>query len=420
MQNDFNQRYRRAPLKRPADKVLEKVQAATAGLAERLRQAPDRLAGLAYYEELMDGQKRLQELKILKKKVVGTFCYFVPEEIIQAAGAVPLRLCSGHSETITTAEELLPRDICPLTKSSLGFFITESGWAKACDVAVLPTSCDAKTKLGEYLSDYLPVWMLNLPKIKDYQVYKQPWLEEIKRLIVKLETLTGVKVTAEKLKTVIRLHQRRSEAYRKLYELRRQHPGILAHQDLLMLVQASFYDDLERWTARTETLVRDMQVQVGRKSYPAKGKKLLVTGGPMIWPNYKILNIVSELGSTVVADDMCVGHQWLWDYPEPDEWTLEGMLEAVATRRFFPTVCPCFTHSYDRIDKILTLAKETGAEGVIYHDLRLCQLFDMEKDLVNKVLKENKIPVLTLHSDYGQEDVEQLRTRIEAFLEMIL
>ncbi|MBN1594611.1 2-hydroxyacyl-CoA dehydratase [candidate division FCPU426 bacterium] len=420
MKTDFEKRYQRAPLHRPAEKVSARVRAASEDLAARLHKQPDRLVSLPYYEELFTTEKRKKELQILNRKVVGTYCYFAPEELIYASGDVPIRLCSGHSDTITTAEELLPRDICPLVKSSFGFPILGDGWIDACDVIALPTSCDAKTKLGEYLADYLPVWMINLPKIKNYDGLKEYWLKEIKLFLHKLEELNGKKVKAPELKNALQLLKRRAELYRAMYELRLAHPLLLSHQDLLMVVQSSFYDDLPRWINQTELLYNEMKKASATGKYAAKGKRLMITGAPIIWPNFKILNIITELGSTVVADDMCAGHQRLWDYAEPDEWTLEGMLEAVAARYIFPSVCPCFTTSYDRIDKILHLAREAKVDGVIYHDLRLCQIFDMEKDLVVKVLKENQIPVITLHTDYGQEDVEQLRTRIEAFLEMIL
>lgn len=350
--------------------------------------------------------------------MIGSFCYFVPEELIYAAGAVPVRLCSGYSETVTSAEELLPRDICPLVKSSFGFAIAGGGWMEVCDTLVIATSCDVKTKLGEYLSDYLPVWMLDLPFIKDYSRVKKYWVEEIKHLKLKIEKLTGNKITRQNLKTAVELLKKRAQLHRKLYELRLQNPALLAHQDLLMVIQAAFYDDIHSWLRQTEKLAEELKI----RSTPQRAiekKKLLLTGAPVIWPNFKILNIIEELGGSVVVDDMCVGHQRLWDYAEPDEWTMEGMLEGIASRYLFPSVCPCFTASYDRIDKILKLAKEANVNGVIYHDLRLCQLFDMERDLVNRQLKERNLPMLTLHTDYGQEDIEQLKNRIEPFLEII-
>jgi benzoyl-CoA reductase/2-hydroxyglutaryl-CoA dehydratase subunit BcrC/BadD/HgdB len=418
MHTDFEKRYARTPVRRPSEKILNGMRDASRDLARRLQQRPGRLPGLSVFETMFTTEQRLAELRASDRRVAGTYCYFVPEELLRAFDVTPVRLCSGFTETIAPSEEVLPRDICPLVKSSFGSAVVGGGYLDECDVIILPTSCDAKTKLGEYLADYKPVWLLNLPSTKDYAIVKPFWVQEIKRLKTKLENWTGRKLDRKKLKDAIGLFQKRSKVYRELYELRRAHPGVISHQDWLMAIQASFYADVPTWIAQAENLVQEIRKAVVRP-VPDLKVKLLLTGAPVIWPNYKILNIIDELGAAVVADEMCSGHQRLWDYAEPDEWTTDGMLEALASRYLFPATCPCFTGTCDRVDKLLKMAEDFNVDGVIYHDLRLCQLFDMERDLVSRVLKERKMPMLTLHTDYGQEDVEQLKTRVEAFLEII-
>ncbi len=418
MHTDFEKRYPRTPVRRPSEKIQQALRDASTELAQRLQKQPNRMAALSAFERMFTTDERLQALRATEKRIAGTYCYFVPEELLWAMDIIPVRLCSGTSETIAPSEEVLPRDICPLVKSTLGSAIVGGGYFDECDLIILPTTCDAKTKLGEYLADYKPVWLLNLPSTKDYETVKPFWLQEIKRLKGKLEAWTGKKLERKKLKEAIELFQKRSKLYRALYELRRKHPGVISHSDWLMMIQASFYADVPTWVAQAEVLLKEMTAAVSG-SHTETTKKLLITGAPVIWPNFKILNLIEELGASVVADEMCSGHQRLWDYPEPDEWTVDGMVEALASRYLFPTTCPCFASSYDRVDKLLKMSEDFQVNGVIYHDLRLCQLFDMERDLVNRVLKDKKIPMLTLHTDYGQEDVEQLRTRVEAFLEMM-
>jgi benzoyl-CoA reductase/2-hydroxyglutaryl-CoA dehydratase subunit BcrC/BadD/HgdB len=370
------------------------------------------------FERCFTTDQRLQAVRTTQQWVAGTYCYFAPEELFYALDVISVRLCSGFSETISPAEEVLPRDICPLVKSAFGSAVIGGGFLDECDFLVLPASCDPKTKLGEYLADYKPVWMLNLPAVKDYGGVKAFWLQEIKRLKIRLEETTGKKLERKKLQQTLELFQRRSLLYRDLVALRQKHPGLVSHQDWLMMIQAGFYLDPRVWIEQAEKVLAEMREAASQNPAPPK-VRLMITGGPILWPNYKILNIIEELGAAVVTDEMCSGHQRLWDYAQPDEWTVEGMLEALAVRYLFPTTCPCFSSSRDRVDKLLTLAEDFNVNGVIYHDLRLCQVFDMEKDLVHRVLKDKKLPMLTLHTDYGQEDVEQLRTRVEAFLEMI-
>ncbi|HAW49826.1 TPA: hypothetical protein DCX16_02605 [bacterium] len=139
----------------------------------------------------------------------------------------------------------------------------------------------------------------------------------------------------------------------------------------------------------------------------------------MIWPNYKLLNIIEESGATVIADELCSGTRMLYDPVEVDEWTEKAMITGIAYRYLLPSTCPCFTESNDRMDRILDLLNEFNVEGVIYHSLRLCQLYDIEFYRVKQVLKDKDIPLLNIHTDYSLEDTEQIKTRIEAFLEMI-
>ena len=183
------------------------------------------------------------------------------------------------------------------------------------------------------------------------------------------------------------------------------------------MTQASFYDDIDRWIQKTEELCEELKNRssciMGRSS------RLLLTGAPIIWPNFKVLNIVEETGANIVIDELCSGTQALYDPVEVDEWTEEIMLKAIANRYLLPSTCPCFTETNDRIDKILQMAKDFSIDGVIYHSLRLCQLYDIEQGLVKQVLKDKGIPMLSIHTDYSREDVEQLKTRVEAFLEML-
>jgi len=418
MKDSFERRYKREPVIRKDERIIEDIQKVKTNLINLIKNNPNRPATMAYYDEIILGDKRENELKNLKNKVIGTFCYFVPEELIWGVGCIPVRLCSGFFETITPAEEVLPRDICPLIRSTFGCKVEGVGYFNLCSLIVLPTTCDGKKKLGEYISDYLPVLTLNLPNIKTYDMAKEMWNKEIKVLKSKLEEFSGTKITRKNLEYWIKLFQKRSKLFRSIYELRKTNPGIISHRDFLMMVQSSFYDDINRWIEKTQVLYDEL-VEKSKQKNSFNGEKLLITGAPIIFPNFKILNVIEDLGALVVVDELCSGTQRLWDYAEPDEWTMEGMLESIATRYLLPSTCPCFTTSYDRIDKLLTMVDEFKVDGVIYHDLRLCQLFDMERNLVTKILKDKNIPVLTIHTEYSQEDTEQIKTRIEAFLEMI-
>jgi benzoyl-CoA reductase/2-hydroxyglutaryl-CoA dehydratase subunit BcrC/BadD/HgdB len=144
-----------------------------------------------------------------------------------------------------------------------------------------------------------------------------------------------------------------------------------------------------------------------------------LTGAPLIWPNFKLLNLVEECAADIVADTLCSGVQGLFDPVVVDEKDWGALMRALASRYVFGSACPCFSSQGTRLSRVMDLVKEYKADGVLHHGLRLCQLFDIETYRVSQVLKAQKIPLINLRTDYSLEDTEQLRVRLEAFLETL-
>jgi len=391
---------------------------------ELMQKIPNRAKNMAYFDEIWKLEKRVKEIEDFRKaggKVIGTFCNFVPEELIYAAGCLPIRICAGFYETIEIAEEILAKDICPLIKSSFGFKLVELPYFSLCDLVIIPTSCDGKKKLGEILSDYLEVWPLELPNTKDSSQSKEFWFQEIKIFKKRLEKLSGNEITFSKLKKAIELCHLRQVVFHRFDEIRQSTNPLISGRDALLVTQVSFFDDLRRWTEKTKKLCQELTENIKKNLgiYPAQTPRLLLTGSPIIWPNYKFLNIIEEFGGIVVGDTFCSGTQHLYNPVEIDEWVMEEMLKAIAERYLLPSICPCFIESNDRIDNLLQMVKDFKIDGVIYHQLRLCQLYDLEFYKVKQILNRENIPLLRIQTDYSQEDIEQIKTRVEAFLEMI-
>ncbi|MBA2124510.1 hypothetical protein B9J78_06240 [bacterium Unc6] len=418
-QKEFERRYSYPVLKKENWQVKEKLKEATSKNLELIRKAPHRPEGISYYEDIISGDKREKELQKFSGKIIGSFCIFTPEELIHSACAIPVRLCAGAYDTISIAEEVLPRDICPLVKSSFGFKVARFSYFELCDAVISPTPCDDKKKLGEILSNYLPVWSLRLPQSKEIGHSQEYWLREIRILKERIEQLTCNKITKKSLKESIRILHKRQEVLRRFYELRKNNPPLINGRDALLVIQTGFYDDINRWIEKTQKLCDELEERKSNNKLPLSNCRLLLTGAPIIWPNYKLLNIIEEMQSTIVIDELCSGTRHFYDPVEVNEWTMDGMLQAIANRYLLPSSCPCFTESDDRIDKILQSAEDFKVNGVIHHSLRLCPLYDMELPKVSRVFKDKGIPFLAIHTDYSLEDIEQIRTRVEAFLEML-
>lgn len=372
---------------------------------------------MTYFREIVTGTRRTEELAAFGGKVVGTFCNFVPEELILALGAVPVRLCSADHGAALTGETVLVRDVCPMVKSTAGMVSRAEGLYGRADLLVMPTPCDGKKKLGAVLGQFKPMHILDLPPRKDSPGSRAFWAEQMQALVTRLEALTGNRLKREALREALELLNARTEAFRRFHELRRRVPAPLSGQDAMFVMQASFTDDPARWTQQVHRLCDEVEAAPPRN--PARQTRLLLTGAPLVWPNHKVIELCEGNGAVVVADEMCSGTQRLYQPSVLREWSLKAMLAATADKYLLPCTCPCFVEGADRVNRVLELAESHQTDGVVYHVLRLCALFDLESVGLARVLKERGVPLLTLSTDFSNEDTGQLRTRLEAFVEMV-
>jgi benzoyl-CoA reductase/2-hydroxyglutaryl-CoA dehydratase subunit BcrC/BadD/HgdB len=311
-----------------------------------MKETPNRAKSMAYFDEMAKFfGKREHEIRAHKDaggKVIGTFCTFVPLELIYAANAIPIRLCSGFYDTVGLGEDILSSGICPIVKSSLGVKVADlSPYFELCDVIISPATCDAKMKLGEILEDYLPVWMMNVPRIKDSSQSKRFWIGEVTQLKKKIEELAGKKISRERLKFAIKLVLRGQKAFCRLYDIRKSKIPFITGRDAMLVTQALFYDDIERWTNKTEELCNELE------RYPAQGQavcdpetpRIMLAGSPIIWPNWKILNLIEESGAIIICDEFCSGFRSFYDPVRVDEWTMDDMFAAICERYLLPSTC---------------------------------------------------------------------------------
>ena len=393
---------------------------------DKMKAMPNRAQGMAYFDEAANlFSKRQDEIQAHKDaggRVIGTFCTFVPVELIYAAGAIPVRLDSGIYHTVDIGEEILPNEVCPVVKSSLGTKIVQSSpYFELCDATISPSTCDAKTKLGEILEDYLPVWMIDLPRGRDTAQSKGFWVAEVFELKKRIEKFCGQKISRKSLKSAIELVSQAQKAFCRLHDVRKASMPVIMGRDAMLAIQALFNDDIERWTRKTEELCNELDEHIAmkRKGYDAEMPRMMLAGSPIIWPNWKVPNIVEEAGAIIVCDELCSGVRGLYDPVRVDEWTMDDMLTAVAERYLLPSTCPCFTPNDNRANRLLQMVEDFKVQGVIYHILRGCHTYSIEFMRIKRVLERSNIPIHRIETDYSQEDTGQIKTRIQAFLEMV-
>ena len=353
-------------------------------------------------------------------KVFGTFCVYVPDEIVFATDAIATGLCGGSQFWVPGGEKVLPTNTCPLIKASVGARLDRTcPFFRIADMYVGETTCDGKKKAWEILSEDVPVHVMNLPQMKRAKDVKA-WAEEIGEFKDKVEAFTGNKVTADKLAASIRLINGKRKALQRLYDLRKNEKLPVSGCDALLISQIAFYDDPTRFAEMTNKLCDelDKRVEDGVSVVADGTKRIMLTGTPLAIPNWKLHNIVETSGGAVVCEEMCTGTRYFENLVDESQTTVEGQIQALA-ERYMNINCACFTPNEGRIEDILRLAKEYNVDGIIDVNLKFCSLYDTEGYFVERAMKEAGIPVLGIETDYTDSDAQQLRTRVSAFIEML-
>ena len=365
---------------------------------------------------------RIEELVEEKRKgnkVIGTFCVYVPEELILAVGGTCVGLCAGAEIGMDEAEKVLPRNTCALIKSFMGFKLAGlCPYIQASDLVVGETTCDGKKKAYEILNDYKETYVMEIPQMKTERD-RALWRGEILQFKQKLEEISGRKVTSENLRQGIKIANEKRRALQRLSQIRKTIPSPISGLDALLVNQIAFYDNPLRFTKNINALCDELEervkqgVGITRNGSP----RILVSGSPMALPNWKIPFIVETSGAVVVAEESYVGERSTRDLVDETGKTLNQMIDAIIDR-YMKIDCACFTPNEERIEHILELADSFKVNGVIHYGIQFCTPYTMEAYKVEKALQQKGVPVLKIESDYGMEDVGQLKTRIEAFLEI--
>jgi benzoyl-CoA reductase/2-hydroxyglutaryl-CoA dehydratase subunit BcrC/BadD/HgdB len=260
---------------------------------------------------------------------------------------------------------------------------------------------------------------MDLPQVKSANG-KALLKAEYVRFKEAVEKLTGVTITAESLKTAIKTVNAKRAAIHRLSKLRKADPAPISGLDALLANQVFFYDNPARFTASVNKICDELEQRIEKKegAVPAKTPRILISGCPMAVPNWKLPMIIETSGAVIVGEESCVGERGTRNLTDESGQTVDAMLDAIVDR-YFQVDCAIFTPNKDRLDHIMEMAAEYKADGVIHYGLQFCQPYLMEAIPVEKALEAKSIPCLRIDTDYSMEDVGQLKTRVEAFIELL-
>ncbi|WP_035243800.1 double-cubane-cluster-containing anaerobic reductase [Desulfonatronovibrio hydrogenovorans] len=351
--------------------------------------------------------------------IVGAFCTYAPLEIIRAAGAVPVSLCGKRQEPISEAERILPANLCPLIKSSFGYAVTETcPFYNASDILIGETTCDGKKKMFEILKKLKPFYLLHLPYSQTDPAALALWKDQVWSMKLFMEKQTGKNITQQDLQHQILKYNEQRRLLKSIAWLMADHPVPVKGMDLLPVFESSsFVVDMARYIQSLENLFKDLSElkKSGFSACPENAPRILLTGCPIGKGSEKVLRLIEECGGVVVCMENCTGIKSFDLLVEEQGDPYHNL-----ALRYLRTPCSCMTPNQGRFDLVRQLAQEFKVNGIIDQTWQFCHTYNVESNSIQDMAANTlNLPFMHIDTDYSDNDTEQLRTRIEAFLEMI-
>ena len=382
---------------------------------ELIKELPD------VFEEFAEQRQKsflaIKELKDRGVPVVGTFCTYFPVEIAMAMGAATVSLCSTSDETIPAAEKDLPKNLCPLIKSSYGFAATKKcPFFYFSDLVVGETTCDGKKKMYEYLGQFKDVFTMELPnrQTKDGLTL---WKNEIIRFKEYLEQKFHVAITEEQIRNAVKIQNEGRVALKRLYELMRLDPAPMTGQELFSVLYGStFKPDRSKIPGEVNAIADRVEKEYAEGKMLEKKPRILVTGCPIGGATEKVIKAIEDNGGVVVTFENCGGAKSVDRLVEEDA---EDIYEAIA-KRYLSIGCSVMTPNPNRIELLGRLIDEYQVDGVVEMILQACHTYNVESLGIRRFVNDEKHkPNISVETDYSQADIGQLNTRIAACIEML-
>lgn len=298
-------------------RYLNKSRTVASKYLQKLEELPGAPEELKYFTDIL--RKVFIDNEVVtygdNEKFVGSLCAIMPPELICAAGARPLRLCSNNLAGFQIGDYLTPGFACPLVKSVIGCVAGDIGEIyKACDMYIVPVSCDCKRNLVSRLAAYKPTLPLYIPINREDDEGVDIYIRELKKAAERMSEITGIQVTRERLLEQILRYQDAQKAVQKFIRLKGGNDILIRGTHALAVMNSMAYDDVGNWKIHLRKLNAELLDRENRKEYITERKlpRILLAGSPITFPNMKIPLLIEERGGIIVADETCLGDRNIW------------------------------------------------------------------------------------------------------------
>ena len=378
-------------------------------------------------KRLKEEPQRIAEARKRGKKVVGYFCPYGTEELILAAGILPVRLAfGGELEPVSAGEEFLKPYSCPYARSCLGYKkLSANFYYSAVDAVCVAYTYDSMRRIQEYWDKYfhLPAFPLGMPQTHNSFRTKPQAIEyfknELELLRRRLGEFSGKKIKDKEIRKAIALCNKVREKLLVLYKYPLDGRSPIEWRKVLQITQAGFLMDRGDFLKELEKIVDDLQRKRSEDIPYDKRPRLMIAGSLIGIGDDKVLDIIRQAGGNIVADSICTGSMFL-RRKVPTFGIVEKPIDALAERYLYNVPCPFMTDIQRRLNRIVKIAKDYRVHGLIYYNLKYNETWRAEfKSIKDTLYRELTIPTLLIETDYSPSDIDTIRAKVEAFIKMI-
>ena len=373
----------------------------------------------SYEQARRDGFIKAKNFKEAGGKIAGCLCTYTPLEVLDAAGIAPISLCGTSEETIPAAEQVLPKNLCPLIKSTYGFAVTDKcPYTYFSDIIIGETTCDGKKKMYELLGEIKDTHILHLPQSQARSYSGNNWYEEIQLLKQVLEEKFSSPITEEALRQAVKKRNELRRAKLDLFNLQSSVPPAAWGTEIMVALHSGgFSFDLNQYTQGILTLVTDKRRSLtnGSSPVPTGAKRILLTGCPTGGVIKKIGEVIERNGGVIVCLDDCSGERT--NRSMIDE-SADDILRAISDH-YLGIHCSVMTPNDQRTANTAQMLEQYKVDGVIDLVLLACHTFNVESTRMASAVRGQGVPYMKLETDYSPADSGQIENRIAAFIEML-
>lgn len=345
------------------------------------------------------------------KKAIGCFPIYTPEEIIYAAGAIPVGMWGGPTE-LCLADKYLQPFCCSIMRSNIEYGM--KGTYHMLEGIVLPTFCDTLKCVCENWKvavPQIPVLPIVYPQHRRIEAGIEYLKEELKRIGMEIEKLCGVTISEDMLENAYEVYEQYRSTMREFVELASDHPETIDSETRHMIIKAGWFMDKKEYTQKIKELIAELH-HSGIEKF--SGIRVVATG--LMSEPVEILSLMKKYNIAVVADDLAQESRQFRVVSRENGSVFEKLAYRIADQRGCTFL---YEEEKARGQMLIELVRSKKADAVIVFMMKFCDPEEFDYPIYKKELEAAGIPILYLEIDLQLDAFGQIETRLQSFSEMM-